>query len=110
MMCAVVLCDVKKLGGKNLANRLADPDAIPARMARSTRAPGKPAPTCIIGQSSGCLFLPLFGPATAQGLGTTLAAANPSTVLTFQNYNNSNRLGGIPRVATQLACGLRHYP
>jgi hypothetical protein len=90
-----ILCDVEKLGQTNLANGLAGPDLIQARAARLDGRDGRRAPTCIIGQSSGCLFLPLFGPVTAQGLGTTLMAANPSTLLTFKNYNNSRWLSGI---------------
>jgi hypothetical protein len=66
------------------------------------------APTCIIGRSSGCLFLPLFARMTAQALGTALTAGNLSTMLSFKNYNNSNRLRGIPGVAAQLARALRH--
>ena len=110
MMRVAVLCDVKKLGEKNWANGFAEPDAIQARNTRPAGQHGRSAATCIIGQSSGCLFLPLSARMTAQALGTALTAPNPSTILTFQNYNNSNQLIEIPGGAPQLACGLRHYP
>jgi hypothetical protein len=68
------------------------------------------AATCIIGRTSRCLFLPLFGMSAAQPLGTALTAGNPSIILTFQNYNNSKWLRGIPGRSRHLACGLRHDP
>jgi len=105
MMRAAVVRDVK-----TSANGLADPNSIQARMARCAGRPRNTPPTCIIGQSSGCLFLPLFAPIAAQGLGMALTARKPSTMLTFKNYNNSNRLRGIPGGATQLAWRLRHQP
>jgi hypothetical protein len=102
-MRAAVLRDVKIL-----ASGPADPNSIQARIAPFAGRPGKAAATCIIGRSSACLFLPLFAPTAAQGLGRAWAPQKPSTVLTFNNYNNSKHLRGNPEEATQLAWGLRH--
>jgi hypothetical protein len=94
---------------KSSAGGLPTAISILTRMGWTASRPGMNVATCIIGQSSGCLFLPLFALAAAQALGTALAARNPSTTLTFQNYNNSKWLSRVPGPEQQLACGLRHH-
>jgi hypothetical protein len=105
MMRAAVLRNINRS-----ADGLSGPSSIPARMAGPAERRGTDVPTCIISQSSGCLFLPLFALAKAQALGTPLTAGNRSAILTFRNYNNSNQLSGTSADAPQLACGLRHGP